>query len=39
MPQARAARIAWEAGLRAEAFGNRGVWRFGETVIEKVPWD
>ena len=33
----RAARIAWEEGLRAEAAGNRGVWRFGETVIEEVP--
>ncbi|MFF1463740.1 hypothetical protein [Streptomyces sp. NPDC058330] len=39
VPRARAARIAWETGLRAEAFGNRGVWRFGETVIEEVPWD
>ncbi|MDT0429652.1 hypothetical protein [Streptomyces salyersiae] len=38
VPQARAARIAWETGLRAEAFGNRGSWRFGETVIEKVAW-
>lgn len=33
----RAARIAWEEGLRAEAAGNRGVWRFSETVIEEVP--
>ncbi|MEV8123089.1 hypothetical protein AB0P07_03015 [Streptomyces sp. NPDC085944] len=35
--QQRAARIAWEMGLRAEAFGNRGSWRFGETVVEEVP--
>ncbi|WP_254394819.1 hypothetical protein [Streptomyces sp. AC512_CC834] len=35
--QQRAARIAWEMGLRAEAVGNRGSWRFGETVIEEVP--
>ncbi|MFC8870884.1 hypothetical protein ACFUAC_25080 [Streptomyces sp. NPDC057148] len=35
--QQRAARIAWEEGLRAEAIGNRGSWRFGETVIEEVP--
>ncbi|MDN3268482.1 hypothetical protein [Streptomyces sp. MA15] len=33
----RAARIAWEEGLRAEAVGNRGAWRFSETVIEEVP--
>ncbi|WP_419997804.1 hypothetical protein [Streptomyces boninensis] len=33
----QAARIAWEEGLRAEAFGNRGSWRFGETVVEEVP--
>ncbi|MFE0800971.1 hypothetical protein [Streptomyces sp. NPDC058812] len=33
----RAARIAWEMGLRAEAVGNRGTWRFGENVIEEVP--
>ncbi|MGW0731936.1 hypothetical protein [Streptomyces sp. NPDC002851] len=33
----RAARIAWEMGLRAEAFGNRGKWRFAETVVEEVP--
>lgn len=33
----RAARIAWEMGLRAEAAGNRGSWRFGETVVEEVP--
>ncbi|MGQ5224745.1 hypothetical protein [Streptomyces sp. yara] len=33
----RAARIAWEEGLRAEAAGNRGAWRFSETVIEEVP--
>ncbi|MEK8142494.1 hypothetical protein NKH18_09320 [Streptomyces sp. M10(2022)] len=37
--QNRAARIAWEMGLRAEAVDNRGSWRFGETVIEEVPWD
>ncbi|MEV5979846.1 hypothetical protein [Streptomyces sp. NPDC052114] len=35
----RAARIAWEMGLRAEATGNRGSWRFGETVVEEVPHD
>ncbi|MEV4043598.1 hypothetical protein RKD32_002139 [Streptomyces sp. SAI-195] len=39
VPQQRAARIAWEMGLRAEALGNRGSWRFGETVIEEVPHD
>ncbi|MEZ0160097.1 hypothetical protein [Streptomyces griseorubens] len=33
----QAARIAWEEGLRAEAAGNRGVWRFSEVVIEEVP--
>ena len=33
----RAARIAWEMGLKAEAFGNRGSWRFKETVVEEVP--
>ncbi|MFF9300026.1 hypothetical protein [Streptomyces sp. NPDC014764] len=33
----RAARIAWEEGLRAEATGNRGVWRFAERVVEEVP--
>ncbi|MFE9285319.1 hypothetical protein [Streptomyces olivaceus] len=37
--QQRAARIAWEMGLRAEAAGNRGSWRFGETVVEEVPHD
>ncbi|XKK63303.1 hypothetical protein HFP71_13065 [Streptomyces sp. ARC32] len=37
MSQQRAARIAWEMGLRAEAVGNRGSWRFGETVVEEVP--
>ncbi|MET7357662.1 hypothetical protein ABZS76_04360 [Streptomyces sp. NPDC005562] len=37
--QHRAARIAWEMGLRAEAAGNRGAWRFGETVVEEVPHD
>ncbi|MEU6995601.1 hypothetical protein ABZ953_33715 [Streptomyces sp. NPDC046465] len=35
----RAARIAWEMGLRAEAAGNRGSWRFRETVVEEVPLD
>jgi hypothetical protein len=35
----RAARIAWEMGLRAEAVGNRGSWRFKETVVEVVPLD
>ncbi|MFE0132461.1 hypothetical protein ACFWY6_12940 [Streptomyces sp. NPDC059037] len=35
----RAARIAWETGLRAEAYGNRGSWRFRETVVEEVPYD
>ncbi|WP_328873121.1 hypothetical protein OHT76_25140 [Streptomyces sp. NBC_00287] len=35
----RAARIAWEMGLKAEAVGNRGSWRFKETVIEEVPHD
>ena len=35
----RAARIAWETGLRAEAVGNRGAWRFDEKVIEEVPHD
>ncbi|CAM5683381.1 hypothetical protein STENM36S_01608 [Streptomyces tendae] len=39
VPQQRAARIAWEMGLRAEALGNRGSWRFAETVIEEVPHD
>jgi hypothetical protein len=37
--QRRAARIAWEMGLHAEAAGNRGSWRFGETVVEEVPHD
>ncbi|MFE7671701.1 hypothetical protein ACFU5N_05720 [Streptomyces albidoflavus] len=37
LTQQRAARIAWENGLRAEAFGNRGSWRFAETVVEEVP--
>ncbi|MFF5344700.1 hypothetical protein ACH46L_31255 [Streptomyces althioticus] len=37
LTHARAARIAWEEGLRAEAVGNRGAWRFSETVIEEVP--
>ncbi|WP_217548894.1 hypothetical protein [Streptomyces sp. GbtcB6] len=35
----RAARIAWELGLRAEASGNRGSWRFAEKVVEEVPLD
>ncbi|MFK0154917.1 hypothetical protein ACIQVK_22905 [Streptomyces sp. NPDC090493] len=37
--QQRAARIAWELGLRAEASGNRGSWRFAEKVVEEVPLD
>ncbi|MGW7419729.1 hypothetical protein ACWGJB_06615 [Streptomyces sp. NPDC054813] len=37
--QQRAARIAWELGLRAEATGNRGSWRFAEKVVEEVPLD
>jgi hypothetical protein len=37
--QQRAARIAWEMGLRVEGAGNRGSWRFGETVVEEVPHD
>ncbi|WP_406114558.1 hypothetical protein [Streptomyces sp. NBC_01014] len=37
LSQQRAARIAWEVGLRAEAAGNRGSWRFGENVLEEVP--
>ncbi|MFE0106936.1 hypothetical protein [Streptomyces sp. NPDC059009] len=37
--QRRAARIAWEMGLRAEAAGNRSSWRFGETVVEELPHD
>lgn len=39
VPHRRAARIAWEMGLRAEAVGNRGSWRFGEKVVEEVPHD
>ncbi|MEV0689513.1 hypothetical protein [Streptomyces sp. NPDC050388] len=39
LSQGRAARIAWEAGLRAEAVGNRGSWRFKETMTEEVPHD
>ncbi|MFE9648092.1 hypothetical protein ACFYO0_29050 [Streptomyces sp. NPDC006365] len=35
--QRRAARIAWDMGLRAEAAGSRGSWRLGETVVEEVP--
>ena len=34
--QQRAAQIAREEGLRAEAYGNRGSWRFGERVVEEV---
>ncbi|WP_406171103.1 hypothetical protein [Streptomyces sp. NBC_00996] len=34
--QQRAARIAREEGLRAEALGNRGYWRFAEEAIEEV---
>ncbi|WP_328770957.1 hypothetical protein [Streptomyces sp. NBC_00286] len=37
--QHRASLIAWEMALRAEAAGNRGSWRFGETVVEEVPHD
>ncbi len=37
LSQGRAARIAWEMGLKAEAVGNRGAWRFKDTVIEEVP--
>ncbi|MEU4926968.1 hypothetical protein AB0G54_10755 [Streptomyces yokosukanensis] len=36
MTYQRAAQIAREEGLRAEAFGNRGYWRFGEQVVEEV---
>ncbi|WP_369391148.1 hypothetical protein AB5J72_28520 [Streptomyces sp. CG1] len=36
MTYQRAAQIAREEGLRAEAFGNRGYWRFGEKVVEEV---
>ncbi|MFC7262206.1 hypothetical protein [Streptomyces lutosisoli] len=36
MTHHRAAQIAREEGLRAEAFGNRGYWRFGEKVVEEV---
>ncbi|MEV2253140.1 hypothetical protein AB0I94_21595 [Streptomyces sp. NPDC050147] len=39
VPQRRAARIAWEEGTRMEGSGNRGSWRFGETVVEEVPHD
>ncbi|MEU9156097.1 hypothetical protein AB0D59_37500 [Streptomyces sp. NPDC048417] len=39
LTQRRAARIAWETGLRAEAAGNRGSWRFKETAIEEFPHD
>ncbi|WP_181383439.1 hypothetical protein [Streptomyces sp. NWU339] len=39
LSQGRAARIAWEAGLRAEAVSNRGSWCFKEHVIEEVPHD
>lgn len=39
MSYGRAARIAWEMGLRAEPTGNRGSWRFGETVVEEVPYE
>ncbi|MEU0653092.1 hypothetical protein ABZ485_12740 [Streptomyces albogriseolus] len=37
LSQGRAARIAWEMGLKAEAYGNRGSWRFAEQVVEEVP--
>ncbi|WP_231156624.1 hypothetical protein [Streptomyces sp. CNZ748] len=33
----RAARIAWEMGLKAEAVGNRGSWRFAEQVVKEAP--
>lgn len=36
MTYQRAAQISREEGLRAEAFGNRGYWRFGEKVVEEV---
>lgn len=36
LSQARAARIAREENLRAEAFGNAGRWRFAESVVEEV---
>ncbi|MFB6957405.1 hypothetical protein ACFCYB_10240 [Streptomyces sp. NPDC056309] len=39
LSQQRAARIAWEMGLRAEAWGNKGAWRFKESVVEEVPLD
>ncbi|MGW3508190.1 hypothetical protein [Streptomyces sp. NPDC000994] len=39
LSQQRAARIAWEMGLRAEAWGNKGSWRFKESVVEEVPLD
>ncbi|MFB7114853.1 hypothetical protein [Streptomyces sp. NPDC056190] len=39
LSQQRAARIAWEMGLRAEAWGNKGTWRFKESVVEEVPLD
>ncbi|MFF4142294.1 hypothetical protein ACFY0A_13005 [Streptomyces sp. NPDC001698] len=39
LSQHQAARIAWEMGLRAEAWGNQGSWRFKETVVEEVPLD
>lgn len=39
VPHRRAARIAWDLGLRAEAVDNWGSWRFAETVIEEVPRD
>ncbi|MFI9599598.1 hypothetical protein ACIHCX_06880 [Streptomyces sp. NPDC052043] len=39
LSQQRAARIAWETGLRAEAWGNQGSWRFKESVVEEVPLD
>ncbi|WP_445526085.1 hypothetical protein [Streptomyces cyslabdanicus] len=39
LSQQQAARIAWETGLRAEAWGNQGSWRFKETVVEEVPLD
>ncbi|MCZ2526985.1 hypothetical protein [Streptomyces sp. HB2AG] len=32
----QAAAVAAEVGLLAEAFGNRGYWRFGRQVVEQV---
>ncbi|GED83937.1 hypothetical protein [Streptomyces sp. 6-11-2] len=35
----RAVRIAGEMGLRAETWGNKGSWRYEESVVEEVPLD